>query len=128
MLRDEKLKPAAKASMLVAKAKTISILKLLSGLASAIVKDSYIIFPPMKHNNIKEIQWSIGLINTKKAKPISHPVIVIKVWNTPKATPHFIEFSFILFLSARPLANDTAKASIESANPVIMIVTIDINY
>ena len=77
--RKDKLRPTAKASMLVATDNITSTLKLeeVVILLDSEAIDSYIILIPMKVKSKKAIQWSNPEIKSIMLSPASHPIIGI---------------------------------------------------
>lgn len=113
--RKAKVMPTVRASMLVATASGSMArgAKEVPRLSSSWLRDSRIMFRPMRPKSRKAIQWSILEIRLWNRLPSSQPKKGISPWKPPNHSPAVSAWLRVTRPADSPLHTDTAKASID---------------
>ena len=125
-----KVMPMARASMLVATANTVCVLRLRGSkdFFSSFLKASRIIFPPRKSRMPKAIQWSYASMYVLNRLVRNHPISGIRAWKNPNRRAVVNTGRVSHFPSNNPHTMDTVKQSIASATAMRRIPSILQNY
>ena len=118
--------PTAKASILVAMAKSNMVLKpneLSDGSSSFLDNASRIMLAPIRKSRLKAIQWSTAVIYCSNWEPRKYPIKGIKAWKSPNQSPQVKAIFQENCLAVKPLQMETEKASIERPMPIKSIST-----